>query len=95
MYSASGAGRFMQADPIGLKAADLKKPESLNRYSYVQNDPVNFVDRTGTLLQAPFRRVATMSDITGVWSNEPVAETMVPPIVYTKNRQLVVSNHNL
>ena len=53
MYSASGAGRFMQPDPIGLKAADLKRLESLNRYSYVQNDPVNFVDPTGALLQAP------------------------------------------
>jgi RHS repeat-associated protein len=40
--------RFMQPDPIGLKAANPKKPQSLNRYSYVRNDPVNYVDRSGT-----------------------------------------------
>jgi len=40
-------GRFMQADPLGLGAADATDPQSLNRYSYVGNDPVNFVDPTG------------------------------------------------
>ncbi|MDX2029027.1 MAG: RHS repeat-associated core domain-containing protein, partial [Blastocatellia bacterium] len=53
MYSASGAGRFMQADPIGLKAANKNNPMSLNLYTYVNNDPINGVDPTGTLLAAP------------------------------------------
>jgi len=39
----------MQPDPIGPKAVNLRRPESLNRYSYTQNDPVNFVDSTGLL----------------------------------------------
>lgn len=38
----------MQPDPIGLNSANLRRPQTLNRYSYVQNDPVNFVDPSGT-----------------------------------------------
>ena len=46
MYSSSRA-RFTQPDPAGLRAAHLNKPESLNRYSYVENDPVNRRDPSG------------------------------------------------
>ncbi|MGE0133173.1 MAG: RHS repeat domain-containing protein [Blastocatellales bacterium] len=46
MYN-SGRGRFMQADPMGLGAANLKSPQSLNRFAYVNNDPVNYIDRRG------------------------------------------------
>ena len=42
--------RFMQPDPLGLQASDLTNPQSLNLYSYVQNDPVNYVDPSGMLL---------------------------------------------
>ena len=38
--------RFDQPDPYG-GSYDLTDPQSFNRYSYVQNDPVNFVDPTG------------------------------------------------
>jgi RHS repeat-associated protein len=47
MYK-KGKGRFVQPDPIGLRAARLNQPQSLNRYSYVGNDPINRVDPTGT-----------------------------------------------
>lgn len=40
-------GRFMQADPLGLGAAEMTDPLSLNLYSYVGNDPANFVDPSG------------------------------------------------
>jgi RHS repeat-associated protein len=49
MYG-SNRGRFPHPDSLGLKAADLRKPESLNRYAYTRNDPVNFVDPNGQLL---------------------------------------------
>ena len=44
-------GRFSQPDPYG-GSYDLTDPQSFNRYSYVQNDPVNFTDPTG-LVQDP------------------------------------------
>ncbi len=38
--------RFEQPDPYG-GSYDMTDPQSFNRYSYVQNDPVNFVDPLG------------------------------------------------
>jgi RHS repeat-associated protein len=46
MFSHNRA-RFMQPDPLGLGAAELTAPQTLNQYSYVANDPVNFVDPSG------------------------------------------------
>lgn len=43
-FDSTGLGRFTSADPL---PGFLAKPESLNRYSYVTNDPVNFLDPTG------------------------------------------------
>jgi RHS repeat-associated protein len=40
--------RFAQPDPYE-GSYDLSDPQSLNRYAYVQNDPINFVDPTGLL----------------------------------------------
>ena len=49
MYTGNAA-RFTSPDPAGLKAVSLKQPESLNRYAYAWNDPVNHVDPGGMLL---------------------------------------------
>ena len=38
--------RFSQPDPYD-GSYNLSDPQSLNRYSYVQNDPVNFIDPSG------------------------------------------------
>jgi RHS repeat-associated protein len=38
--------RFVQPDPYN-GSYDLTDPQSFNRYAYVQNDPVNFVDPSG------------------------------------------------
>jgi RHS repeat-associated protein len=38
--------RFAQPDPFD-GSYDLSDPQSFNRYAYVQNDPVNFVDPSG------------------------------------------------
>ncbi len=37
-------GRFISADSI---IPDPTDPQSLNRYSYVRNDPINAIDPTG------------------------------------------------
>lgn len=38
------AGRWTSSDPLGGSIGD---PQSFNRYAYVENDPVNFVDPSG------------------------------------------------
>lgn len=40
-------GRFTQVDPLGMGAAGLSNPQSLNMFAYVQNDPVNTTDALG------------------------------------------------
>lgn len=42
----SSAGRWTSPDPY-LGSMSVGDPQSFNRYSYVQNDPVNFVDPSG------------------------------------------------
>jgi RHS repeat-associated protein len=43
----SKLGRFTQVDPIGMKAVDLKVPQTLNLYNYCGNDPINRIDSLG------------------------------------------------
>ncbi|MGH9670654.1 MAG: RHS repeat-associated core domain-containing protein [Terriglobales bacterium] len=43
-YDSSRLARFMSPDPL---AGRLSNPQSLNRFSYVLNDPVNLIDPTG------------------------------------------------
>ncbi len=44
--------RFHQPDPYD-GSYNLTDPQSLNRYAYVQNDPVNFVDPSGLFMISP------------------------------------------
>ena len=43
-YNSSSMGRFMSPDPLGGKRVD---PQTLNKYSYVRNNPLTFTDPTG------------------------------------------------
>jgi len=43
-YHVNRLGRFSSPDPL---AGDIGNPQSLNRYTYTQNDPVNLVDPFG------------------------------------------------
>ena len=54
----SRQGRFTQPDPLGMAAASLGDPQSLNMYSYVGNDPVNRIDPDGQFWGALFRFIA-------------------------------------
>ena len=45
-YYSSTYGRFLSADPYRASAA-ITNPQSWNRYSYVENDPINFTDPDG------------------------------------------------
>jgi RHS repeat-associated protein len=42
----STSGRWTSPDPLG---GSVSNPQTFNRYSYTQNDPVNFVDPSGLL----------------------------------------------
>jgi RHS repeat-associated protein len=44
--------RFAQPDPYD-GSYDLNDPQSFNRYAYVQNDPVNFIDPSGLTMENP------------------------------------------
>ena len=41
------AGRWLSPDPSGWKVAGEDHPQSLNRYSYAQNNPLNLADPNG------------------------------------------------
>jgi RHS repeat-associated protein len=76
MYS-SDWGRFLSPDPIGMRAVRPNSPKSLNRYSYVENDPINKVDPTGTFYSC-------WSEIlTDYWVNFCTGENV--DIVFKKN----------
>jgi RHS repeat-associated protein len=47
-YYTSGTGRFLSVDPYRASGGPAD-PQGLNRYTYAQNDPVNFRDPTGLL----------------------------------------------
>lgn len=42
-------GRFLSPDPAGNAVADTAFPQSWNLYSYVMNNPLNFIDPSGLL----------------------------------------------
>lgn len=46
------AGRFTSPDPYN-GSANIGDPQSFNRYSYVENDPTNFIDPSGLLMVGP------------------------------------------
>ena len=49
-YQSPMQGRFTSVDPLGASASVIN-PQSFNRYSYVENKPVNLVDPTSMRLQ--------------------------------------------
>jgi RHS repeat-associated protein len=46
------AGRWTSPDP-SLESMSLSYPQSFNRYSYVENEPTNFIDPDGLLMSIP------------------------------------------
>jgi len=65
--------RFDQPDPYG-GSYDITDPQSFNRYAYVQNDPVNFVDPSG-LYKACVHEAMTkfLAKLSGRYSDEQAA----------------------
>ncbi len=48
-YDANAQGRFTSPDPL---FGSIVNPQTLNRYAYVMNNPVNLTDSTGTMIDA-------------------------------------------
>jgi RHS repeat-associated protein len=48
----NASGRWTSPDPYS-SSMTITSPQSFNRYAYVQNDPVNFVDPSGLFLARP------------------------------------------
>ncbi|HNQ77769.1 MAG TPA: RHS repeat-associated core domain-containing protein [Acidobacteriota bacterium] len=48
-YYASSMGRFMRPDPA-MRSARCNDPQSWNRYSYTENNPIAYVDPTGEVI---------------------------------------------
>ncbi len=48
-YQSSVQGRFTSVDPL-TASANVANPQSFNRYSYVENNPLNSIDPTGMML---------------------------------------------
>jgi RHS repeat-associated protein len=52
-YDSSQYGRFMSPDPLG---GSLTDPQTLNKYGYVRNNPLNLTDPTGLYICADSTR---------------------------------------
>lgn len=52
-YYAPAQGRFTSVDPL-LASANSNNPQSFNRYTYVLNNPLAYVDRTGAFPEFTF-----------------------------------------
>lgn len=46
-------GRWISPDPAGIAAADPSNPQTWNRYAYVMNNPLSFVDSLGLKCDNP------------------------------------------
>ncbi|MBZ5523124.1 MAG: hypothetical protein LAP21_12875, partial [Acidobacteriia bacterium] len=83
-YYASGQGRFMSADMMG---GSRGVPQSLNRYAYSMNDPVNLADPLGlsaapmmdviTICKTPFWGTNYSDGSTTIMTGYPVCEFVV------------------
>lgn len=65
----NAAGRWTSPDPY-LGSMELGDPQSLNRYSYVVNQPTNFVDPSGLMRVCWFTSWTECNDVTVVDDGE-------------------------
>ncbi|MBC8030040.1 MAG: DUF4214 domain-containing protein [Pyrinomonadaceae bacterium] len=65
-YQSSVQGRFTSVDPLGASAS-VDDPQTFNRYSYVNNDPLNQVDPDGLMGALPDATTAWGDVADGFW----------------------------
>jgi len=66
-FYSSGQSRFTQVDPMGASVLEEGNSQSLNLYSFVENDPINAVDPNGLRWDVIGRRCesVTITDVFG------------------------------
>ncbi len=103
-YYNSRLGRFMSADPLD---GDISDPQTLNRYSYVRNNPVNRIDPSGLKIadcfelhgteETGFWYMGTYCFAWGPWLEQSDADAPPDEPIYTPARNLamrVLSGNN-
>jgi hypothetical protein len=68
-YYAPYLNRFIQADTI---VPQLENPQSLNRYSYVNNRPLVYIDPSGHIPGGPRPFVDPMREVLKEWASQMV-----------------------
>jgi hypothetical protein len=63
-------GRFLSVDPT-WSSADLGRPQSWNRYSYVTNDPINRFDPDGRAGERVVKAIRSGADLLEAVPNQP------------------------
>lgn len=61
----SQQGRFTQVDPIAMNSTSLDRPQTLNLYAYVTNDPINNTDSDGLGLKSFFKKLGRIFTAVG------------------------------
>jgi RHS repeat-associated protein len=75
----SAQGRWLSPDPAGLGAVDPSTPQTWNRYAYVANNPLSFIDPYGLFVGACGSRENRRcnsdpeGDNTGFWMWNPLS----------------------
>lgn len=75
-YYASGQGRFVSPDPL-LASRATGSPQSWNRYSYVLNNPLRYIDPTGLAPADPL--VGSEGTAPGNGATQQQQQTPPPP----------------
>jgi hypothetical protein len=76
--------RFISPDTI---IPDFENPQSLNRYSYVQNNPVRFVDPSGHTVRSALDLIRAHSDdIKSIAGKHNIDPVLLAGVVFAENR---------
>ena len=66
-YQSPVQGRFTSVDPLG-ESANVTDPQSMNRYSYVLNNPINMIDPDGMMGMMPDASM-NWETVSNAWAN--------------------------
>ncbi len=91
-YYDSSRGRFLSSDPL---RGSLHYPQSLNRYTYVANNPLNYIDSFGLCETVPGQEPCTDLEITvtaksPTWLEHELTIASIAAITGLRSWQLIL-----